>query len=303
MHTQNDVDNINFLAMRNWALFNLLAREKLPVTAVLPLLVSAVDLAAETIALSRKKVRFGKATLEVLKTYLGTFGERLQSDMPLFPSRSGRIVAASNFRYKILQPYIEQIAPDYKLESFHPADLPAHILHRLLKNPNEIDDFSTPDALVCKLSFWLGLRPGEFTRIRKCDVDFDREFVVLRQTKSRHDQQVPLPVPLIDELRALANPMKAEETLFKNKKGRPIDRGRVADLIKRWGVSRGIEGLTPQILRRSVATHLEDRGATPIQIESLLRHAGTSTLRRHYSVPSVSRAREALKFHIAYELP
>ena len=96
--------------------------------------------------------------------------------------------------------------------------------------------------------------------------------------------------------------MQLEEIVFENKTGRPIDRGRVADLIKRWSANRGIENLTPRDVRRSVATHLEDREDTPIQVESLLRHSGRSTLRRHYSVPSVSRAREALKFHIAYEL-
>jgi integrase len=60
--------------------------------------------------------------------------------------------------------------------------------------------------------------------------------------------------------------------------------------------------VTPRIIRRSLATILEDRGATPIQIESLLRHAGTSTLRRHYSRPNLNRARDALKFHPAYDV-
>jgi integrase len=302
MHTQNDVNHVNFLATRNWALFNLLAHEKLPVVAVLSLLVSAVNLASETLALPRKTVHLGKTMLEVLRAYLETFACLLQPDTPLFPSRSGKFIDPPNYRYKILQPHVEQIAPDYVLKSFHPADLPPHILHRLLKNPNEVENLSAPDAMVCKLLYWLGLRPGEFAHIRKCDIDFDRELIVLRQTKSGHDQQVPLPAPLIDELRAIVSHMQPEEIVFKNKTGRPIDRGRVADLIKRWGAERGIENLTPRDVRRSVATHLEDREATPIQVESLLRHSGSSTLRRHYSVPSVSRAREALKYHIAYEL-
>jgi integrase len=122
---------------------------------------------------------------------------------------------------------------------------------------------------------------------------------VLRDTKRGGDQEVPVPPPLLAELRAATLPLQPEELILKKKTEKPVGRRYVDVLIRRWGESLGLEGITPQIIRRSVATNLEDEGALPVEVESLLRHAGTSTLRRHYSRLSVKRAREALKVHPA----
>ena len=241
-------------------------------------------------------------TLDALRYYLSTFAWLNQPESPLFPSRSGKRIFASNYRYKILEPAVQRIDPDFQLTSFHPAHLSVEIRSRLLINPNAVETFNPTDALLCKLEIWLGLRPEEFSRIRRCDVDFANELIVLRDTKSGGDQEVPIPPPLLGELRAIALPLQAEELIFRKKTGKPVGRRYVDVLIRRWGESRGLEGITPQIIRRSVATNLEDEGASPVQVESLLRHAGTSTLRRHYSRPSVKRAREALKVHPANQL-
>jgi integrase len=299
MRTERDTLQVNFLATRNWVLFNLLIREKISVRIALRLLVADIDLAAGTLKCPRKVLPLKPEMVEVLRYYLSTFTCLSQPDMPLFPSRNGKFIFASNYCDKILQPAVHLIDPDLQLTDFHPAKLPAEIRVKLLINPNEVETIEPIDALLCKLEIWLGLRPEEFSRIRCCDVDFSNELIVLRETKSGGDQEVPIPSPLLAELRAATLHLQPEELVFKKKTGKPVGRRYVDILIRRWGERRGLEGVTPQMVRRSVAYNLEDTGAAPVEVESLLRHAGTSTLRQSYSPPDISRARKALKHHPA----
>ncbi len=299
MRTERDTLQVNFLVTRNWVLFNLLIRERLSVRIALRLLVADIDLVAGNLRCPRKVVQLKPEMMGVLRYYLNTFTCLSQPDTPLFPSRNGRFIFASNYRDKILQPAVQRINPDFQLTTFHPAKLPAEIRSRLLTNPNEAEAFEPADALLCKLEIWLGLRPDEFSRIRCCDVDFSNELIVLRETKSGGDQEVPIPPPLVGELRAATRHLQPEELVFKKKSGQPVGRRYVDVLIRRWGERRGLQGVTPQIIRRSVAYNLEDRGAAPVEVDSLLRHTDTSTLRRHYSPPDINRARKALIHHPA----
>jgi integrase len=151
MRAEYDALQTNFLDTRNWVLFNILIREKLSVRAALGLKVGDIDLDTGAVRLPRKTVPLKAETLDTLRYYLHTFTWLDQPESVLFPSRSGKRIFASNYRYKILEPAVQRIDPDLQLTAFHPAKLPVEIRSRLLINPNEVKAFNPTDALLCKL--------------------------------------------------------------------------------------------------------------------------------------------------------
>lgn len=155
------------------------------------------------------------------------------------------------------------------------------------------------DGLICKLIIWLGLRPGEFRTIRKSDINFMDRIIILRDTKSGNDQETPIPDVLLEDLQQLTNGLKDDAFVFTNTRGRPIGRRQVGKLMKNWARERGLENVTPRVVRRSLMKILSLKGATDFGVESLLRHEGSSTNREFYSPIDPEAAREALKKHPA----
>jgi len=151
--------------------------------------------------------------------------------------------------------------------------------------------------VLCLTILWLGLRSSEPGKIRKEDIDFTRRAIVLRDTKSGGDQEVPLPNELVEPLQRLTASLQPEDYAFINQHGTGIRRRQVEKQIRQWGNEHGVSDLTPQIIRRSLAQILENRGATQIQVESMLRHTGSTTNRRHYAKINLDAARDALEFH------
>lgn len=157
---------------------------------------------------------------------------------------------------------------------------------------------------LCLIILWLGLRASEPGKIRKMDIEFERRKIILRDTKSGGDQLAPLPEELVRPLQQLTTSLSPQDFVFINQHGTGIRRPQVEEQIRLWGYERGIKGLTPQIIRRSLAEILEDRGASVLQLECLLRHTGSSTLRRHYSTTrNLRAAAKALKYHPSRLLP
>jgi len=154
-------------------------------------------------------------------------------------------------------------------------------------------------TLVCLFTLWLGLRPGEFCNVRKSDIDFTRQVMILRDTKSGGDQPVPIPDELLDLLHQATVGLQPDDYVFVHSKGGPIRRPQVEKRIRRWCNARGVQDVTPQTIRRSLALLLENHGALEIQVQSLLRHKGSSTNRRHYAKINLDAARAALKHHPA----
>lgn len=155
------------------------------------------------------------------------------------------------------------------------------------------------DATICLLLLWLGMRPSEFGKVRRSDIDFERQLIILRDTKSGGDQVVPIPDEMVERLRTITLHLQPDSFVFVHSKGGPMRRKQVEKRVRRWCNERGVNKVTPQIIRRSLALLLENRGASEIQVQSLLRHKGSSTNRRHYAKINTDAARAALKYHPA----
>lgn len=62
----------------------------------------------------------------------------------------------------------------------------ARLLHTLAEDENQ------QAADVMRLALCTGMRRGEIFRLRKADIDYEREFVIVRDPKGGEDQKIPL---------------------------------------------------------------------------------------------------------------
>jgi integrase/recombinase XerD len=129
----------------------------------------------------------------------------------------------------------------------------------------------------------LGLRAGEVARLTLDDVDWAAGCLRLTATKGRRERQLPLPAEvgqaLVVYLRT-ARPTGPSRALFRTVRDeRPL---RAAWLSTRVGAVMARAGVTPpgkraHLLRRTLATHLVQRGVSLKAVADLLGHASLST--------------------------
>ncbi len=145
------------------------------------------------------------------------------------------------------------------------------------------------DRAILELMYASGLRASEVGRVAVSEVDLDaREIRV--EGKGGRVRVVPVGVPAADaidryqrECRALivtaerAAERRDQGRLFLTRTGRPIDRVRVWQIVKKHARAAGLHDVHPHTLRHSFATHLLAGGADLRIVQDLLGHADLST--------------------------
>ena len=141
-------------------------------------------------------------------------------------------------------------------------------------------------ALAAVLAY-CGLRLKEALRLRVEEIDLDGGFLSVESSKGRKLKtrrsrgKVPMPDALVAVLRGWL-PRCGSEWAFPGLRRRGAWLGgasgrRPTDLLKAAGVAVGVEGFTPQSLRRSLATHLVAHSDRPRLVQGVLRHARQTT--------------------------
>jgi len=64
--------------------------------------------------------------------------------------------------------------------------------------------------VMAKLLYGCGMRLMECVRLRVLDIDFDYKKIIIRQAKGKKDRVVPMPLQLVDELRAQLDKVRVE---------------------------------------------------------------------------------------------
>ncbi|GJM17887.1 MAG: tyrosine recombinase XerC [Phycisphaeraceae bacterium] len=145
------------------------------------------------------------------------------------------------------------------------------------------------DRSILELMYASGLRASEVGAIAMGGVNLDaRELRV--EGKGGRVRVVPLGVPAADALDTYLRECRpvlitAERALerrdkgrvFLTRTGRPIDRVRVWQLVKKHAKTAGLINVHPHTLRHSFATHLLAGGADLRVVQDLLGHADLST--------------------------
>jgi integrase len=149
------------------------------------------------------------------------------------------------------------------------------------------------DHLILLVFLSCALRPSELFALRLEDIEpgrlrIDEAFVPvdgLKETKTlESDGYVPMSANLEAELRnhvARSGITEPKEFLFPTEIGTATSHDNYLDrVLKPIGARAGIR-VNFQILRRTVATHLQDHGQ-PKSAQALLRHAEVQTTLKHY---------------------
>ncbi|MFO0553247.1 MAG: tyrosine recombinase [Polyangiaceae bacterium] len=135
------------------------------------------------------------------------------------------------------------------------------------------------DRAMLLLLYGSGLRVSELVHLKITDVDLQRG-IVMPLGKGQKRRLVPVAGPALDALERHLNASGATEGyLFSARAGRPITRQAVFKLLRRYGLSVGLqrESLSPHKLRHSFATHLLANGADLRSVQAMLGHADIAT--------------------------
>jgi integrase len=132
------------------------------------------------------------------------------------------------------------------------------------------------------ISVGCGLRQGELLGLHWKDVDMDGGKITLLKTKNKHPRTVHVPATAIAALRALKKAKVVSTTsVFLIAAGIPL---KVSTLEQRWGKIRkaaGLEDFHWHDLRHSCASFLARKGASLLEIGSVLGHKSPSMTYRY----------------------
>jgi site-specific recombinase XerD len=169
------------------------------------------------------------------------------------------------------------------------------------------DPLQQRDRALFELAYACGLRAQELVSLRVGDVEHDAEQLRV-EGKGRKTRIVPAGEPAMAAVRLYLErgrpPLAARacdsgETLFLSRTGRPLQTSDVRRRLRGWlerarapgpggeSAPHGqADGLSPQALRHSFATHLLDGGADLRSIQELLGHASVSSTQIYTRVES-----------------
>jgi integrase/recombinase XerD len=145
------------------------------------------------------------------------------------------------------------------------------------------------DTVILVLLYSCGLRRNEAINLEIKDILFDKERIYVRKGKNYKERYVPINqynLKLIEEYiydyRPAFYNYKQTENLLINYRGKPLQGqslcNRLREIVKASNLSKAslsgrLEGLTPHILRHSIATHLLEKGANIETISQFLGHS------------------------------
>jgi len=122
------------------------------------------------------------------------------------------------------------------------------------------------------------LRKSEAIKLNVEDVKFDTMELVLRDTKSEHDQHVAMTSRVAEAIKGYLlygrQPQdKQEKALFLNKYGVRIGEHYVRNHLKMIAIETGLtKRVYPHMLRASCITHLLNQRVNPITVQTHARH-------------------------------
>ena len=187
-----------------------------------------------------------------------------------------------------------------------PVVLKPHQVDRLLAGPDPVDPVGLRDRAVLELLYATGIRVGELCGLGLGDVDLAADTVRVLG-KGAKERVVPFGEParvaLLDYLRKGRAAMVptpdhgagaarsggrgrgGEQALFFNRRGKPMTRWDVRDMLERYRVAAGVPaGTSPHTLRHSYATHLLEGGADLRAVQELLGHVALTTTQTYTHV-------------------
>ena len=122
--------------------------------------------------------------------------------------------------------------------------------------------------LIIEFLYSSGLRLSELLNLKRRDIDFDNNLILIRQGKGAKDR-----VTLLSP--SLKNDLLKRDYIFEGRNGKYTKKS-VQKVLERLGEKNGIK-IHPHMLRHSFATHLLEQGTDLRHIQKLLGHSSSKT--------------------------
>jgi len=119
------------------------------------------------------------------------------------------------------------------------------------------------------LTLWrTGIRNSELVNLKKRDIKFDKERIIIRQGKGKKDRWVPLDKSLADLLGYHSANMGLDDVLF------PLSTAQIRNIVHRY---EGEEKVKPHTFRHGFAVHCLKNGMNIRSLQKILGHKDLAT--------------------------
>ena len=165
-----------------------------------------------------------------------------------------------------------------KVNNHKTEDLTAEQLSQLLKASAEDENQQAAD--IIRLVLCTGMRRGEIFQLRKTDIDYEREFIMIRDPKGGEDQKIPLNALAKEILKR--QPQTDSPYVFPGRDGKQrVDIKRAVNRIKtKAGLPKEFRALHG--LRHAYASMLASSGKVDLYtLQKLLTHKSPLMTQRY----------------------
>ena len=148
------------------------------------------------------------------------------------------------------------------------------------------------------LAVGTGMRLGELCQLEWSRVDFERGLILVTNTKSGRDRQVPMSAAVRARLLTLHSRRRGPLVFpAVRDPARPLSGSTVQQVFQRACQKAGVQGLTFHDLRHTAATRMAEAGAHIVDIKAVLGHADIKQTARyaHSTLDGARRAVELLQ--------
>lgn len=170
-------------------------------------------------------------------------------------------------------------------------------------------DLSKPQGernrAMLELLYGCGLRVSELIHLNLSDLFFEEGFIKVTG-KGNKQRLVPIAPVTIRYIQLYKNEVRvhqqiapdAGDTLFLNRRGKPLSRAMIFTIVKDLGEKAGIrKNVSPHTFRHSFATHLLQNGADLRAIQQMMGHESITTTEVYTHVDKTHLAQVMLKYH------
>ncbi|MEM0493408.1 MAG: tyrosine-type recombinase/integrase [Candidatus Thermoplasmatota archaeon] len=229
----------------------------------------------EEIKLRKYSYQTGKAYISVIRRFLRskkTPKEFMLSYSDKSSSTMRNVYFALKFFYEnVLHERFQEDIPLARKPSKLPAVLSKDEINRMIDATDNLKH-----RLMIMLLYYAGLRLDEVRNLRWQDIDFDRGFIHLKDTKRSKERVVFLHKKLVDIFRIYG--VGKEGYILPSQRGGRYNNRTIQQIIKNTARKAMInKKVTPHTLRHSFATHLLEAGADIRYIQELLGHRDIRT--------------------------
>lgn len=189
-----------------------------------------------------------------------------------------------------------------------PVVLSVEEVGRMISSTDLTDPLGHRNKAILEVMYGCGLRVSEAVSIRVTDIFADEQFI---RVIGKGDKQRLVPIGecalsairyyMPDRKRILDScktAMKDTDVLFLNRRGKPMTRVMVFNIVREAAARAGItKDISPHTLRHSFATHLIENGADLRAVQQMLGHESIMTTEIYTHVETSKWQKTILSHH------